>query len=241
MTKGQWYMRLYPIILGLCVCGTVVIAQNGTLGGTKTRDAFFTKVGQTKAKASEFSPKIEMLVDDIGWQQVLRDGGITLQQPNQNAFIYEATLQAEQLNLPKRDWDRMKERGLPHHFSTATLTMEFELSQPWSDRAFDEQAIERIELHKLNLAIADMTLSAKGSVLVNEHGKMLGEVSGYFTNWRQILELFDLPAATPKKLVETFLERIADGDAVEVKFDIIDSRLYLGAMPLANIPPIQPK
>ncbi|GHA55780.1 hypothetical protein GCM10008927_21870 [Amylibacter ulvae] len=234
-------MRLYPIILGICVCGTVVFAQNGTLSGTKTRDQLFTKVGESGIKATEFSPDVVTLVDDTGWQQVLRNGGLTLDQPSQNEFIYNARLNAERLNLPERDWDAIAKMGLPHFFSTAVLNMQFELSQPWSDRAFGDRAIQRIDLQNLNLALADMTLTAKGAVNFDDDAQMQGEISAYVTNWRDVVGLLDFPSPTQKKLTEAFLEGLADGNAVEVTFDIVDSQLMLGPIPLTKIPSILPK
>lgn len=120
------------------------------------------------------------------------------------------------------------------------------------DRPIDRRAIEEkrpqpraIDLKLAEAVWGELSLRTSANLVVSEQGLATGDISFQARNWQEILKLAEVAGVLPAALIPQFenvLGTLARGggnpDALDLAVKVQDGAIFLGFIPLGQLPPL---
>lgn len=135
----------------------------------------------------------------------------------------------------------------PVAFDSLTLNLTVDFDRP-IDRSTIEVARPGIRALTLDLAEAAwgrLLIRASADLEISQDGRATGDISLQARNWRDMLSLAEAAGSLPSVMrpqLENILAALARGsgnpNAIDVTLSIADGRVFLGFIPLGELPPL---
>lgn len=231
--------RFFGVLAIFLFSGLAVGAQSAETrlpNAAHPRSFHFKSINQSLLGRSALTTQALALIKDDEWRDVLKAGRFEFGSEGLGNTSYRGSMDARDLELPERDQKFLRAAGLPGKFDHAILDMHLKLSEAWSAKALQNGALRKVDLNKIYLSIADLSVTGTGKVDFDNSGLMQGEVSAQFINWRKALQLVNFESAALRTGTEAILNGLANGNILDVTFQLKDSQLMLGPLVLATLP-----
>lgn len=232
--------RFLPVLCVALMLPTLCLAQalnpgSGLPGTNTSKKSFFKSAGDSLLNQLQISPSLLSLIKNDDIRTLLELGKLDFARDTQNQDEYIATLNARSLALPDDMIEKLSDASLPTVIEQAELNAVFQLDQRWSQEALQSNGLKSITIENIQASMLDIEVIGTGSVQFDDLGLMFGAVQMQITNWQKLLPLIEFTSDAQRVLIENALMLASDGPKLDVTFDISESFLYFGVIPLTDI------
>ncbi len=164
---------------------------------------------------------------------------VTRTDPAQN--VYHVTLSGESLPLSASAQAVAAELELPETLDLLDLEVDLALNKPWSRLAAQSKTLtlQTLDIKSLLLVWGDISLSATGKLALDSGGKYNGTLDMGISDWEKLLQ-FDFLNDAQRTSLQQVMGAIAKGSPdITLPVKVLKSRLMVGPIVVATIPPLQ--
>ena len=232
--------RIVLTILSTLLSSNMVFSQalnsgSGLSNSGASKKVFFKSSKDSLLKQLQLSPSILSLIKNNDIREILKLGRLNFVKDEESDHVYIASMNSRSLALPDSISNDLRRASLPTAIDQADLNISIQMNQPWSDSALKDNGLKSMQLDVFDAVLSDIKVNATGGVQFDIAGQMIGSVRINVTNWQKLMPLIKFDSDTQHTLIEGALSLAADGPNLDVTFDITDSILYYGAIPLTKI------